>query len=118
MTRKLIAVLLAAYSILGARADTWTTDPETGYKWKYQVNGDGAEIYNNDLVAISSAGVITIPSTLGSNLPYDEFDLAVCRSRSRSKHFHPTEHDMQHLQCSPGRCIELPYDNWRDKLIA
>ena len=52
MIRKFIAVLFVACAALGTCADTWT-DPETGYTWTYQIYDDGAEIYNNDLVAIS-----------------------------------------------------------------
>ena len=47
-------------------ADTWT-DPDTGYTWTYEINGDTVEIYNGFYVAISPSptGSVTIPSTLG-----------------------------------------------------
>ncbi len=34
--------LAAAMAAMGAMADTWT-DPDTGYMWIYQINGDTAE---------------------------------------------------------------------------
>ncbi len=61
MTRKLIAVLLAACAALGARGNEWT-DPETGYTWTYTISGKAAEICG---VSPSPAGTLMIPSKLG-----------------------------------------------------
>ncbi len=61
MTRKLIAVLLAACAVLGARGNEWT-DPETGYTWTYTISGKAAEICG---VSPSSTGTLMIPSKLG-----------------------------------------------------
>ena len=50
---------------LCARGDTWA-DPDTGYTWTYQINGDTAEIYNGGSPAItpSPTGAVVIPATL------------------------------------------------------
>ena len=69
MTRKLIAVLLAAGAVLAARGNEWT-DPETGYMWRYQVNGEGIDIcgyYTSSggcaAVSPKPSGDIVIPET-------------------------------------------------------
>ena len=44
MTKKLMMMAFAALAVaFGAWAATWT-DPDTGYTWTYQINGDTAEI--------------------------------------------------------------------------
>ena len=65
MKNRLISVLLAAGAALCARGDTWA-DPDTGYTWTYQINGDTAEIYNGGSPAItpSPTGAVVIPATL------------------------------------------------------
>ena len=64
--KRLLAMLVLSMSV-SALADTWT-DPDTGYTWKYSINGDTAVICNEDSAAIypSPTGSVTIPSTLGS----------------------------------------------------
>ena len=54
----------AVAAAVGAWAETETVG---GYKWKYQINGNTAEIYNDGSAAISPkpTGAVTIPSTLG-----------------------------------------------------
>ena len=66
MTKKLMMTVAAVAASFVAMADTWT-DPDTGYKWTYCINGDTAEIYNGGYSAISPepTGAVTIPSTLG-----------------------------------------------------
>ncbi len=67
MTKKLIAMVLAAFALLGAMADTWT-DPDTGYTWTYRLNNDGAEIYGNTLapsISPTPTNAVIIPATLG-----------------------------------------------------
>ena len=44
MTKKLMMMVVAALAVaFGAWAATWT-DPDTGYTWTYQINGDTAGI--------------------------------------------------------------------------
>ena len=65
--KKLIMTMAVAIAVaMQLAADTWT-DPDTGYTWTYQINGDTAEIFNNYSVAISPSptGALTIPPTLG-----------------------------------------------------
>ena len=63
-----IISVVAMGMLLSTYADTWT-DPETGYTWKYRVNGNKAEIYgsNSGKPSISPlpTGAVTIPSSLG-----------------------------------------------------
>lgn len=42
MTKKLMMMVVAVAVAFGAWADTWT-DPDTGYTWTSQINGDTAE---------------------------------------------------------------------------
>ena len=58
MTRKLMMMVAAVAAAFGAWAATETIG---GYKWTYQINGDTAEITG----VSPSAGVVTIPSSLG-----------------------------------------------------
>ena len=66
MKKRIALFLAAAMAAMCAQADTWA-DPDTGYTWTYQINGDAAEIYNSGSAAISPSptGAVTIPSTLG-----------------------------------------------------
>ena len=74
MKKRIVMFLATAMSAICAQADTWT-DPDTGYTWTYQINGDTAEIYNHDAlmngdsryaaISPSPTGAVTIPSTLG-----------------------------------------------------
>ncbi len=61
-------MMVATFAVaFGAWAATWT-DPDTGYMWTYQINGDTAEVYKNSYSAAISpkpTGAVTIPSTLG-----------------------------------------------------
>ncbi len=47
MMKELIAVCALVFAAtMSLMADTWT-DPDTGYTWTYQINGDTAEIFND-----------------------------------------------------------------------
>ncbi|MBP5227307.1 MAG: hypothetical protein J6Z49_04230 [Kiritimatiellae bacterium] len=62
-----IVVGMFAMAAICAHADTWT-DPDTGYTWKYLINGDTAEIYNGSSHAAiypKPTGAVTIPASLG-----------------------------------------------------
>ena len=43
MTKKLMMMFVAVAAAFCAWAETWT-DPDSGYTWTYQINGDTAEI--------------------------------------------------------------------------
>lgn len=71
MKKLTMLILGGILSALPLAADTWT-DPDTGYTWTYQINGDTAEIckktvYGFGTTAISPipTGTVAIPSTLG-----------------------------------------------------
>ena len=68
MMKSLLAVLALAFvAAMPLLADTWT-DPDTGYTWTYQVNGDTVEIYKGSYSAAispSPENSVTIPSSLG-----------------------------------------------------
>ena len=63
-----IAIVLVFSALLVALADSWT-DPETGYTWKYRVNGDMVEInsgsYYSAAISPNPTGAVAIPSALG-----------------------------------------------------
>ena len=60
MKTKLMMMAAAVAVAFGAWAETWT-DPDTGYTWTYQINGDTAKIYT----VSPNPTAVTIPSTLG-----------------------------------------------------
>ena len=60
-------------------ADTWT-DPDTGYTWRYEVNGETAEI-NRNAISPSPTGAVTIPATLGGK-PVTSIEEDACFSAS------------------------------------
>ena len=66
MTKKLMILAAAVAVAIGAWSETETVG---GYTWKYQINGDTAEIYNSNhgfaAISPSPTGAVTIPSTLG-----------------------------------------------------
>ena len=59
------AVVLA---VVCAQADTWT-DPDTGYTWRYQINGDTAGIFGSPkmraAITPDPSGRVIVPSVLG-----------------------------------------------------
>ena len=65
MEKRIVMFLAAAMAAVSAQAYTWT-DPDTGYTWTYQINGDTAEIYSGGSPAItpSPTGAVVIPATL------------------------------------------------------
>ena len=60
----MIMMLAAAFAAIDVWADEQKVD---GYTWTYQINGDTAEIYNDDSIAVSPkpTSSVTIPSMLG-----------------------------------------------------
>ena len=67
MTKKLMMMVAAVAVAFGAWAEIWT-DPDTGYTWTYETNGETAEIYKgfySAAISPSPTGAVTIPSTLG-----------------------------------------------------
>ena len=69
MKKRIVIFFAAALAVTGVWADEWT-DPDTGYTWTYRINGDTAEIYNNNIswstaILPKPTGSVTIPSALG-----------------------------------------------------
>lgn len=67
MIRKPMMMVAALAATFGAWAETWT-DPDTGYTWTYQINGNTAKIYKSDYVCAVNpkpSGAVEIPAMLG-----------------------------------------------------
>ena len=68
MMKRLVAIWTLAFAAtMPLMADTWT-DPDTGYTWTYQINGDAVEIYKGSYstaISPSPENSVTIPSSLG-----------------------------------------------------
>ena len=62
---KVICVIVGVITAWGVHADTWT-DPDTGYTWTYQINGDTVEISRG--ISPSPTGTVVIPSIIGGKI--------------------------------------------------